>query len=95
MSSLEMAAHQAGAATRGARVRAYLHRFFTSWVADDPMPQYSTLDRADGLGMVPDPVCTPRTPLPESAELVAQRRVDEVETGVSGTPSLAVGRAGL
>ncbi len=30
------------------RVRAYLKRFRTQWVADDPEPTYSALDRADG-----------------------------------------------
>lgn len=30
-------------------VRAYVRRFFTSWVAEDPEPTYSTLDRADKL----------------------------------------------
>lgn len=54
------------------RVRAYLHRFFTSWVADDPEPTYSTLDRADGLGQVPDPVCESRVEVPESVEVVEQ-----------------------
>lgn len=54
------------------RVRAYLHRFFTSWVAEDPDPTYSDLDRSDGLGQVPDPVCTPRVQLPESAEVASE-----------------------
>jgi hypothetical protein len=54
---------------RRRRLRAYLRRFFTSWIAEDPDPTYSTLDRGDGLGQVPDPVCQPRTQLPESAEV--------------------------
>lgn len=56
----------------GARVRSYLRRFFTSWVAEDPEPGYSSLDRADGLGQRPDPVCEPVTQLPESAEVAEQ-----------------------
>lgn len=40
---------------RPGRVRAYLRRFFTSWVAEDPDPSYSSLDRADGLGCPPVP----------------------------------------
>lgn len=95
MSSLEMVAREGVPATRGERVRAYLRRFFTSWVADDPTPEYSTLDRADGLGMVPDPVCTPRTVLPESAEVSAQRQAGDPAQDVSGARSMAVGRAGL
>ena len=77
MSSLETADHEAGLANGGGRVRAYLRRFFTSWVAEDPTPEYSTLDRADGLGQVPDPVCTPRVALPESAEVAAQSHRDD------------------
>lgn len=53
----------------GARVRAYVHRFFTCWVAEDPQPTYSALDLDDGLGQVPDPVCQPRVQVPESAEV--------------------------
>lgn len=94
MSSLETADHEGGQANRGGRVRAYLRRFFTSWVAEDPTPEYSTLDRADGLGLVPDPVCTPRLVLPESAEVAAQSRDDEVVRDVAGARSMAVGRAG-
>ena len=94
MSSVENVAHEFGPATRGERVRAYLRRFFTSWVAEDPAPEYSKLDRADGLGMVPDPVCTPRAPLPESAEVVAQHRVDEGAPEPADTRSLAMGRVG-
>ena len=33
---------------RLARLAQYLRRFFTSWVADDPEPTASTLDRWDG-----------------------------------------------
>lgn len=58
-----------GPRTRGQRARAYLRRFFTSWVADDPEPEYSSLDRSDGLDQDPDPVTTPRRQLPESAEV--------------------------
>lgn len=36
--------------SRFGSLAAYLRRFFTSWVAADPDPQYSGLDRADGLG---------------------------------------------
>jgi hypothetical protein len=54
-----------------ARVRAYLRRFVTCWVAEDPDPVYSPLDHADGLGQVPDPICEPRVQLPESAEVAA------------------------
>ena len=54
---------------RGA-LRAYLHRFFTCWVAEDPGPTYSTLDRSDGLGQDPDPVCQPVVQVPESCEVV-------------------------
>jgi hypothetical protein len=70
-------------------VRAYLHRFFTSWVAEDPDPTYSTLDRSDGLGQVPDPVCEPRVAVPESAE------VAEHVPGADRTRSSVGGRAGL
>lgn len=58
-----------GPPTRGERARAYLRRFFTSWVAEDPDPTYSPLDRADGLDQDPDPVATPRHQLPESDEV--------------------------
>ena len=51
------------------RVRAYLTRFFTCWVAEDPTPAYSSLDRADGLGQSPDPICEPRVQIPESQEV--------------------------
>ena len=70
-------------------VRAYLHRFFTSWVAEDPEPTYSTLDRSDGLGQVPDPVCEPRVAVPESVE------VAEHDQGADRTRSSVGGRAGL
>lgn len=63
--------HRDERAARTARVRAYLRRFFTSWVAEDPDPTYSALDRSDGLGQVPDPICQPRTPVAESAEVSA------------------------
>lgn len=94
MSSLETAGHEAGLANGGGRVRAYLRRFFTSWVAEDPTPAYSKLDRADGLGLVPDPVCTPRLVLPESAEVVARKR-NEVAPDVARAETMAAGRAGL
>ena len=70
-------------------VRSYLHRFFTSWVAEDPDPGYSKLDECDGLGQVPDPVCQPRVPVPESVE-VAQH-----VPGTDRTRSSVGGRAGL
>ena len=95
MSSFETVADNGGLASRGERARAYLRRFFTSWVAEDPRPEYSTLDRADGLGLVPDPVCTPRAPLPESAEVAAQSRHDHDVRDVVGSQQLAVGRVGL
>jgi len=31
---------------------AYLRRFLTLWVAEEPDPVYSSLDRCDGLGRV-------------------------------------------
>jgi len=68
-------------APRRGPVRAYLHRFFTSWVAEDPDPTYSTL--------VPDPVCEPRVAVPESAE------VAEHVPGADRTRSSVGGRAGL
>ena len=61
-----------GPEERPGRLRAYLHRFFTSWVAEDPEPTYSKLDRSDGLGEVPDPVCEPGVELPESPEVNQQ-----------------------
>ncbi len=70
-------------------VRAYLHRFFTCWVAEDPDPGYSGLDRCDGLGEVPDPVCEPRIFVPESAE------VAEYVPGGERSRSSVGGRAGL
>jgi hypothetical protein len=51
------------------RVRAYLTRFFTCWVAEDPAPTYSSLDLADGLAQDPDPICQPREQIPESVEV--------------------------
>lgn len=69
MSRHEPEARAIGPKRRPGRVRAYLHRFFTSWVADDPDPTYSSLDRADGIGQVPDPVSQPRVQLPESPEV--------------------------
>jgi hypothetical protein len=70
-------------------VRAYLHRFFTSWVAEDPEPTYSHLDRCDGIGQVPDPVTEPAVQVPESVE-VAQH-----VPGGDRTRSTVGGRAGL
>ena len=70
-------------------VRSYLRRFFTCWVAEDPDPCYSTMDRCDGLGEVPDPVCEPRVVVPESAE------VAEHVPGTDWTRSSVGGRAGL
>jgi hypothetical protein len=61
---------------RGGGLRASLHRFFTSWVADDPEPDYSSFDRADGLGAEPDPMTTPRNQLPESDEVLTHSRAD-------------------
>lgn len=31
-------------------LRAYVIRFFTEWIATDPVPTYSHLDHLDGLG---------------------------------------------
>ena len=76
-------------ADRRGPVRAYLHRFFTCWVAEDPDPGYSKLDECDGLGEVPDPVCQPRFAVPESAE------VAEHVPGAERTRSSVGGRAGL
>jgi len=70
-------------------VRAYLHRFFTSWVAEDPDPCYSSLDDCDGLGQVPDPICQPRVVVPESVE------VAEHVPGADRTRSAVGGRSGL
>ena len=95
MSSLESAAPEIGSTSRGERVRAYLRRFFTSWVAEDPSPEYSKLDRADGLGLVPDPVCTPRVPVPESAEVAAHTWDGAAAQSRAGDRSMVGGRAGL
>lgn len=89
MSRRESADRAGRPAPRRGPVRAYLHRFFTSWVAEDPEPTYSTLDRSDGLGQVPDPVCEPRVPVPESVE------VAEHVPGADRTRSSVGGRAGL
>jgi hypothetical protein len=70
-------------------VRAYLHRFFTCWVAEDPDPRYSAMDRSDGLGEVPDPVCEPKIFVPESAEVAEQ------EPGAERSRNSVAGRAGL
>ena len=70
-------------------VRSYLHRFFTSWVAEDPDPCYSSLDESDGLGQVPDPVCQPRVVVPESVE------VAEHVQSPDRTRNTVGGRAGL
>ena len=70
-------------------VRAYLHRFFTSWVAEDPEPTYSRLDRCDGIGQVPDPVTEPVVQVPESVE------VSQHVPGGERTRSTVGGRAGL
>lgn len=59
------------------RLRAYLTRFFTSWVAEDPEPTYSSLDLADGLDQDPDPVTHPRAQLPESPEVAHQTRTGD------------------
>ena len=40
-------------------LRAYLRRFFTSWVAEDPDADILGAGPPDGLGEVPDPVCEP------------------------------------
>lgn len=50
----------------GGRLRAYLRRLLTNWVADDPDPTYSTLDRCDGLGETP--VGSPVPVSPEVSE---------------------------
>ena len=97
MSSLESVTHESGLASRVERVRAYLRRFFTSWVAEDPEPEYSKLDRADGLDLVPDPVCTPRLRVPESPEVAAQGYGDEdddIAASAGSARIMAGGRAG-
>lgn len=63
------------------RLRAYLTRFFTSWVAEDPEPTYSSLDLADGLDQDPDPVTHPRVQLPESPEVSRQARTEDQPDG--------------
>ena len=78
-----------GPAGRRGPVRSYLHRFFTCWVSEDPDPGYSRLDRCDGLGEVPDPVCGPRVFVPESAEVAEHLPATE------RTRSAVGGRAGL
>jgi len=70
-------------------VRAYLRRFFTSWVAEDPDPGYSVMDRRDGLGEIPDPVCEPKVQVPESVE------VAEHVAGADRSGRTVGGRAGL
>lgn len=72
--------------TRGSRVRAYLRRFFTCWVTDDPQPTYSALDRADGVDQSPDPVTTPRRQRPESSEVYAYEAHEAREEQASGRP---------
>lgn len=47
MSTRELGRNAAG---RWSRTRAYLRRFFTCWVSEDPEPSYSHLDLRDGLG---------------------------------------------
>ena len=59
------------------RVRAYLTRFFTCWVAEDPTPTYSSLDLADGLGQESDPICQPRVQIPESLEVSGHHVVSD------------------
>jgi hypothetical protein len=80
---------QAGRPAGRGPVRAYLRRFFTSWVAEDPDPGYSVMDRRDGLGEVPDPVCEPKVQVPESVE------VAEHVAGADRTGRTVGGRAGL
>jgi hypothetical protein len=77
MSRRESESRTGGPEERPGRLRAYLSRFFTSWVAEDPDPTYSSLDRSDGLGQVPDPVCEPRVQLPESPEVAQHVRSDD------------------
>lgn len=79
---------------RSARVRAYLRRFFTCWVAEDPDPAYSALDRSDGLAQVPDPVCTPRVQVPESWEVAAHISSAHISSA-DRSRSTVGGRAGL
>lgn len=86
MSRREPADRADGPDQHRGRVRSYLRRFFTSWVAEDPDPTYSSLDRSDGLGQVPDPVCQPKVQLPESSE------VTEHVWSADRTQSTAVGR---
>lgn len=59
---------------------AYLRRFFTSWVAEDPDPQYSALDLADGIDRSPDPLTEPRVEYSPSAEVRNQARADSART---------------
>jgi hypothetical protein len=42
------------------RRSAYLRRFLTLWVAEEPDPRYSWLYRRDGLGRVTDGGLEPR-----------------------------------
>jgi hypothetical protein len=73
---------------RGGALHAYLHRFFTCWVAEDPGPAYSALDRSDGLGQDPDPVCQPVVQVPESGEVVDHvRSAERVRSAVAGRSS--------
>ena len=73
---------------RRGRLRAYLHRFVTSWVAEDPEPSYSQLDRRDGLGEEPAPSQADQA-VPESEE------VAEHVPGLDRTRRAVGGRAGL
>jgi hypothetical protein len=66
-------------------LRAYLRRFFTCWVSEDPTPAYSALDRSDGLDQDPDPVCQPVVQVPESGEVVDHiRSADRTRSAVVG-----------
>jgi hypothetical protein len=97
MSRPESEARTGGPEERRGRFRAYLRRFFTSWVADDPDPTYSSLDRSDGLGQVPDPVSEPRVQLPESPEVAHQvRSEDRTDIPVTdrSSHSAVAGRSG-
>jgi hypothetical protein len=88
MSRREPEDRTVGPIGRRARLRGYLRRFFTSWVAEDPEPCYSQLDRRDGLGEEPTP-CPADHPVPESEE------VAEHVPGADRTKRVVGGRVGL
>jgi hypothetical protein len=81
-------------ASRGSRARAYLRRLVFVWVAEDPSPAYSTLDKLDGPAMTADLFSgrnlTIAPDLDSQARREQWRNARRMRRGVDGCMSFAI-----